>query len=34
LRGLKSDEGYHANFLVWESQYQDPEYLAKLTLGQ
>ncbi|MBN0056074.1 PvdJ/PvdD/PvdP-like protein, partial [Pseudomonas aeruginosa] len=30
----KSDEGYHANFLVWESQYQDPEYLAKLTLGQ
>ncbi|MCO3435970.1 twin-arginine translocation signal domain-containing protein [Pseudomonas aeruginosa] len=34
LRGLKSAEGYHANFLVWESQYQDPEYLAKLTLGQ
>ncbi|AHC65556.1 pyoverdine maturation tyrosinase PvdP [Pseudomonas aeruginosa] len=34
LRGLKSAEAYHSNFLAWESQYQDPEYLAKLTLGQ
>lgn len=34
LHGLKSAEAYHANFLVWESQYQDPAYLAKLTLGQ
>lgn len=34
LHGLKSDEGFHGNFQVWESQYQDPQYLAKLTLGQ
>lgn len=34
LHGLKSADAYHGNFQVWESQYQDPAYLAKLTLGQ
>ncbi|WP_263264182.1 PvdJ/PvdD/PvdP-like protein [Pseudomonas sp. RIT-PI-S] len=34
LWGLKSEAAYHANFLVWESRYQDPAYLATLTLGQ
>lgn len=31
---IKATETYQGNFLVWESQYRDPRYLAKLTLGQ
>ncbi|PIB42930.1 PvdJ/PvdD/PvdP-like protein [Pseudomonas sp. 2822-15] len=31
---IKAAETYHSNFQVWESQYRDPRYLAKLTLGQ
>ncbi|WP_421549525.1 PvdJ/PvdD/PvdP-like protein [Pseudomonas sp. QD4] len=31
---IKSAETYNSNFQVWESQYRDPAYLAKLTLGQ
>jgi hypothetical protein len=31
---IKTAETYHSNFQVWESQYRDPRYLAKLTLGQ
>ncbi|WP_273822568.1 PvdJ/PvdD/PvdP-like protein [Pseudomonas asplenii] len=31
---IKSSETYHSNFQVWESQYTDPRYLSKLTLGQ
>ncbi|WP_210711470.1 PvdJ/PvdD/PvdP-like protein [Pseudomonas sp. MWU349] len=31
---IKAGETYHSNFQVWESQYRDPRYLAKLTLGQ
>jgi hypothetical protein len=34
LHGLKSDEAFYGNFQVWESQYQDPEYLSRLTLGE
>lgn len=34
LHGLKSNEGFYSNFQVWESQYQDPEYLARMTLGE
>ena len=34
LHGLKSDAAFYGNFQVWESQYQDPEYLSRLTLGQ
>jgi hypothetical protein len=31
---IKSREVYDGNFQVWESRYRDPEYLAKMTLGQ
>ncbi|MEG2794069.1 MAG: PvdJ/PvdD/PvdP-like protein [Pseudomonas sp.] len=31
---IKAAETYHSNFQVWESQYRDPRYLSKLTLGQ
>jgi hypothetical protein len=31
---IKAAETYHSNFQVWESQYRDPRYLARLTLGQ
>jgi hypothetical protein len=31
---IKQAETYHSNFEVWESQYRDPRYLSKLTLGQ
>ncbi|MBD8150793.1 PvdJ/PvdD/PvdP-like protein [Pseudomonas fluorescens] len=31
---IKAAETYHTNFQVWESQYRDPRYLARLTLGQ
>ena len=30
---IKAGETYCSNFQVWESQYQDPLYLSKLTLG-
>ncbi|MBS9762178.1 twin-arginine translocation signal domain-containing protein [Pseudomonas mosselii] len=30
---IKAGETYCSNFQVWESQYQDPVYLSKLTLG-
>ncbi|WP_437883871.1 pyoverdine maturation tyrosinase PvdP [Pseudomonas sp. LRF_L74] len=31
---IKSSEGHHANFELWEAQYRDPEYLATLCLGE
>lgn len=31
---IKTAETYHSNFEVWESQYRDPRYLSRLTLGQ
>ncbi|NWB93987.1 pyoverdine maturation tyrosinase PvdP [Pseudomonas agarici] len=31
---IKNTETFHSNFLVWESQYRDPRYLSRLTLGQ
>jgi hypothetical protein len=31
---IKTAETYESNFQVWESQYRDPAYLARLTLGQ
>ena len=31
---IKTAETYQSNFEVWESQYRDPQYLSKLTLGQ
>jgi hypothetical protein len=31
---LKTAETYESNFQVWESQYRDPAYLARLTLGK
>ncbi|UMZ10055.1 twin-arginine translocation signal domain-containing protein [Pseudomonas sp. MPFS] len=34
LHGLKSDAAFYGNFQVWESQYQDPEYLSRMTLGE
>ncbi|MDE3735130.1 PvdJ/PvdD/PvdP-like protein [Pseudomonas resinovorans] len=34
LLDIKSNEAFHANFQMWEAQYQDPEYLAKLKLGE
>lgn len=34
LHELKSDQAFHGNFQVWESQYRDPEYLSGLTLGE
>ncbi|MFV0278354.1 MAG: PvdJ/PvdD/PvdP-like protein [Parahaliea sp.] len=34
LRGVKGGETFFSNYQVWESLYQDPEYLARLTLGE
>ncbi len=34
VRGIKRAETFHGNFEVWESQYRDPRYLSRLTLGQ
>jgi hypothetical protein len=34
LAQLKADNTHYSNFQVWESQYQDPEYLSRLTLAQ
>ncbi|MFK0311179.1 twin-arginine translocation signal domain-containing protein [Pseudomonas sp. NPDC090233] len=32
--GIKREETFQGNFAVWESQYRDPRYLSRLTLGQ
>lgn len=34
MAAIKSRETYDGNFQVWESRYRDPEYLARMTLGQ
>lgn len=34
LRDVKSSEGYYGNFQLWEAQYQNPEYLGTLCLGE
>ncbi|WP_158497586.1 pyoverdine maturation tyrosinase PvdP [Pseudomonas sp. StFLB209] len=34
LRDVKSSEGYYGNFQVWEAQFQDPQYLSTLCLGE
>ncbi|MCU9950960.1 PvdJ/PvdD/PvdP-like protein [Pseudomonas sp. PDM13] len=34
LRGIKAGETFFSNFQVWESQYQDPDYLSRLTLAE
>jgi hypothetical protein len=34
LAQIKADNSHYSNFQVWESQYQDPEYLSRLTLAQ
>ncbi|TWH76027.1 hypothetical protein LX59_01537 [Azomonas agilis] len=34
LRNVKSSEGFYGNFQLWEAQYQNPEYLATLCLGE
>lgn len=33
VSAIKASETFCSNFQVWESQYQDPQYLAKLSLG-
>ncbi|AMA46434.1 pyoverdine maturation tyrosinase PvdP [Pseudomonas alabamensis] len=33
VSAIKTDETFCSNFQVWESQYQDPLYLSKLSLG-
>ncbi len=34
MAAIKSRDTYDGNFQVWESRYRDPEYLARMTLGQ
>lgn len=34
LRNIKSSEGYFGNFQRWEAQFQNPEYLSTLCLGE
>lgn len=34
LYGVKSENSFYSNYQVWESQYQNPEYLAQLSLGE
>ncbi|MHA7115542.1 pyoverdine maturation tyrosinase PvdP [Pseudomonas promysalinigenes] len=34
LHGIKAAQTFFSNFQVWESQYQDPDYLSRLTLGE
>ncbi|MBA1242396.1 pyoverdine maturation tyrosinase PvdP [Pseudomonas japonica] len=34
MAAIKSRDTYDGNFQVWESRYRDPDYLAKMTLGQ
>ncbi|MBK0059346.1 twin-arginine translocation signal domain-containing protein [Pseudomonas sp. S44] len=33
VSAIKAGETFCSNFQVWESQYQDPQYLSKLSLG-
>ncbi|MFV3286270.1 twin-arginine translocation signal domain-containing protein [Pseudomonas sp. NY15356] len=33
VSAIKASETFCSNFQVWESQYQDPQYLSKLSLG-
>lgn len=34
LLGVKGTDTFYSNYQVWESQYQNPEYLSQLTLGE
>lgn len=34
LQEVKSDETFYSNYQVWESQYQDAQYLSRLTLAE
>ena len=34
LHNVKSSEGYFSNFQLWEAQYQNPDYLSTLCLGE
>ncbi|MHA6196359.1 pyoverdine maturation tyrosinase PvdP [Pseudomonas wadenswilerensis] len=34
VAAIKAQETFCSNFQVWESQYQDPQYLSKMTLGE
>ena len=34
VAAIKAQETFCSNFQVWESQYQDPLYLSRLTLGE
>lgn len=34
LKNVKSSEGYFGNFQLWEAQYQNPDYLSTLCLGE
>ncbi|MBO0366478.1 PvdJ/PvdD/PvdP-like protein [Pseudomonas shirazensis] len=34
VAAIKASETFCSNFQVWESQYQDPQYLARLSLGE
>lgn len=34
LHNVKSGEGYFGNFQLWEAQYQNPDYLSTLCLGE
>lgn len=34
MAAIKSRETYDGNFQVWESRYRDPDYLARMTLGE
>ncbi|WP_095157075.1 PvdJ/PvdD/PvdP-like protein [Pseudomonas sp. Irchel 3E13] len=34
VAAIKAQETFCSNFQVWESQYQDPQYLSRMTLGE
>ena len=34
LNDVKGSNTFYSNYQVWESQYQDPQYLARLTLAE
>lgn len=34
VQEVKSSNTFYSNYQVWESQYQDPEYLSRLTLAE
>lgn len=34
LLNIKSSEGFYSNFQLWEAQYQNPDYLSTLCLGE